>query len=154
MKKKLVKVAFVAGLTLTQTMPVAAQEPEEVIIQNDQLDQSSEETVLENNQLDEETNEDKVAETQEEQTTDSDISLFSDEEFVYPTSISLLTSVRTFMVQGDTATIKVNGYSGNPTSTDFNSYVTWSSSDENVAKVDSQGNITAVGAGNVTITAT
>lgn len=68
---------------------------------------------------------------------------------VYPTTFSLYTKKKT-LDQGTSTTITTNGFNANCT----NKNVTWSSSDTKVATVDSNGNVTAVGAGQVTITAT
>lgn len=140
MKKKVFTTLFVTGLTLTQALPVSAQEP----VQEESVVDSQEQPVGE---LQEEI--EVESQTVESMPIENEIQLLSDE--VYPTSITLLSSVKSFMVQGDTATIKVNGYAPSNV-TDKN--VIWSSSDTNVATVNSEGVITAVGAGNVTITAT
>lgn len=68
---------------------------------------------------------------------------------IYPTSFSLYTKKKT-LDQGATTSITTNGFNANCTNKD----VTWSSSNNDVATVDSNGNVKAVGAGQVTITAT
>ncbi len=68
---------------------------------------------------------------------------------IYPTTFSLYTKKKT-LDQGVTTSITTNGFNANCTNKD----VTWSSSNNDVATVDSNGNVKAVGAGQVTITAT
>ena len=70
-------------------------------------------------------------------------------DVVYPTFISLNESNKN-LVQGDTLSLRVNGYSSGATNID----VKWSSSDEKIATVDDSGKVTAVGAGSAVITAT
>lgn len=67
----------------------------------------------------------------------------------YPTEFSLDTDIRTFLVQDQTGSVWTNGFTECK-----NKEVTYSSSNNQVATVDQSGNIKAVGAGRVTITAT
>lgn len=69
----------------------------------------------------------------------------------YPQSITL-SDDELELVEGKDATLTVTEATGNPTPT--NTDVEWTSSDENVATVDENGNIKAVGEGTATITAT
>ena len=69
----------------------------------------------------------------------------------YPQSITL-SDDELELVEGKDATLTVTEATGNPTPT--NTDVEWTSSDEEVATVDENGNIKAVGEGTATITAT
>lgn len=69
----------------------------------------------------------------------------------YPQSITLSDS-NLELISGKDATLTVTEATGNPEPT--NTDVEWTSSDENVATVDENGNIKAVGEGTATITAT
>ena len=77
--------------------------------------------------------------------------LESQDTTVYPTSFSVYSSVSSKKLnQGETSFLTTNGFNANCTNTN----VTWSSSDNKVATVASNGEVIAVGAGTVTITAT
>lgn len=71
------------------------------------------------------------------------------DEVIYPTRFSLNKTEIT-LVQGDEFQLKADGFSANATNKDL----IWTSSDDDVAKVDENGNVTAVSEGSATITAT
>lgn len=70
-------------------------------------------------------------------------------DVIYPDRFSLNKSQQT-LTEGDTFQLKADGFSANAT----NKELTWTTSDSNVATVDENGLVTAVGAGTAVITAT
>lgn len=82
-------------------------------------------------------------------TAQIEVNLGSEATPEYPSQITLNTDIRTFLVQGESGKVWLNGYTQCT-----NKNLVWSSSDEKVATVDQNGNVAAVGAGKVTITGT